>query len=166
MEACWEAARPPSSSALSPTQDHAQSTGRERFPARDAEDVLLDTVVCLQARDHLKFKPAVDLFPTDAHHQLPRYFTMTTDAFTLYWHREELPYLNSPWTFIAKAKVLNKIIADKVVAMMVIPGWRRHRCTLSGSAFVREALSYLSPSSLMPTDTSDLNPAGTHASAS
>ena len=65
----------------------------------------------------------MDLFATDAHHQLSRYVTSTTNAFTLDWHREQHPYLNPPWSYIAK--VLNKIIADNAVAIMVIPDWRR-----------------------------------------
>ena len=71
----------------------------------------------------MKFKPTVDLFAADAHHQLSCYVTSTTDAFTLDWHREQRPYLNHPWSYIDN--VVNTIIADKAVAMMVIPDWRR-----------------------------------------
>ena len=83
MEARWQASHLPSSSALLRPQAHAHLPARDRFQVNDAEDVLLDPVVFRQARDYLKLKPTVYLFATDAHHQLPRYCTMTTYAFTL-----------------------------------------------------------------------------------
>ena len=42
--------------------------------AHDLNDVMLDPVVFQRASRHLKFKPTVDLFANNIHHQLPRYF--------------------------------------------------------------------------------------------
>ena len=42
---------------------------------RDKDDVMLSPDIFRRARRVLKFKPGVDLFASDHHHQLPRYFT-------------------------------------------------------------------------------------------
>ena len=78
----------------------------------------------------LKFKPSVDLFANAAHHQLPRYFTIDprdrnaagVNAFSVSWASEKRPYINPPWVLISQ--VLQKIIAEKVTAMIVIHSWR------------------------------------------
>ena len=97
-------------------------------PALDREDVQLDPVVFHEAQRQLRFRPTVDLFANAQHHQLPRYFAPREDpnaahidAFTADWRAETRPYCNPPWKLIAQA--LNKIIADEVTVLMVIPDW-------------------------------------------
>ena len=77
----------------------------------------------------LKFKPSVDLFANAAHHQVPSYFTLDlhdrnaagVNAFSVSWAAEASPYINPPWVLIPQ--VLQKLIAEKVTAMVVIPSW-------------------------------------------
>ena len=96
--------------------------------AHDLNDVMLDPVVFQHAARHLRFKPTVDLFANNIHHQLPRYFSPTADAnaaginaFTQHWSREWRPYANPPWPHIAK--VLQQVVRQRVTIMMVVPEW-------------------------------------------
>ena len=95
---------------------------------RDKDDVVLDPKVFQRARRLMKSKPVVDLFASDFHHQLPRYYTMEDDrkaadkdAFKGNWLVENNPYINPPWLLIPKC--LEKIIADQAVVMFVVPKW-------------------------------------------
>ena len=76
----------------------------------------------------LKFKAGVDLFASDFHHQLPRYYAMEDDlkpawkdAFKANWLTEHNPYINPPWHLIPKW--LKKDIEDQAEAMVVVPKW-------------------------------------------
>ena len=92
----------------------------------DKYDVMLDHKVFQRARCLLKFKPGVDLFALDFHHQLPRYYAMEDDpkaagkdAITANWLTEYNPHINPPWYLISKC--LEKIIEDQAVVMFVVP---------------------------------------------
>ena len=94
----------------------------------DKDDVILDPQVFRHARRVLKFKPGVDLFASDFHHQLPRYYALEADpnaagrdAFTANWLLELQPYINTPWYLIPEC--LDKIRADQAEVMMVVPKW-------------------------------------------
>ena len=74
----------------------------------------------------MKFKPGVDLFASDFHHQIPRYYATEDDlkaagkgTFAANWLTVYNPYINPPWLLIPKC--LEKIIADKAVVMLVVP---------------------------------------------
>ena len=74
----------------------------------------------------MKFKQGVDLFASDFHHQLPRYYAMEDDpkaagkdAFKTDWLLELNQFINPPWHLIHKC--LKNIIEDQVVAMAVVP---------------------------------------------
>ena len=107
-----------------PIGQHSQSS-----QAVDLNDVMLDPTIFRQARKELNFKPSVDLFASDNHHQLPRYHTadpqdtkaVVCDAFKFNWLSELYPYINPPWDDIQAC--LTKIKHDKVKAMLVIPEW-------------------------------------------
>ena len=70
----------------------------------------------------------VDLFASDFHHQLPRYYAKENDhkaagkdAFKTDWLLEFNPYINPPWHLIPKC--LKKTIEENVVAMFVVHKW-------------------------------------------
>ena len=76
----------------------------------------------------MKFKPGVDLFASDFHHQLPLYYAIEDytkaaghDVINAKWLVENNPYINPPWLLIPKC--LEKIIADQAVVMFVVPKW-------------------------------------------
>jgi len=94
----------------------------------DPNDVMLNPLVFHNMRKVLKFKPSVDLFASEAHHQLPRYFSrfpdpkaVGVDAFKANWATERAIYANPPWPLVER--VLKKIQKEKVRAMVVVPDW-------------------------------------------
>ena len=66
----------------------------------------------------LKFKPAIDVFASKLHHQLPNYFSRDNkdvyaygiDAFSQDWSKENL-YINPP--FKQMNQVVQKLIREK-----------------------------------------------------
>ena len=93
---------------------------------------MLSPDIFRRARRVLKFKLGVDLFASDYHHQLPRYFTAEHDpkaagtyAFTVNWLMELRPYINPPWYLIPR--YLEKIQKDHAEVMRVVPKWEH--CT-------------------------------------
>ena len=95
---------------------------------RDKDDVMLDPKVIQRARRLLKFKPGVERFASDFHHQFPHYYAMEDDqmaagkdAFKADWLLEYSPYINPPWHIIPK--VLKKLVEDEATAMVVVPKW-------------------------------------------
>ena len=91
-------------------------------------DVKLDPRIFREACTRLKFQPDIDLFASDRHHQLDRYCSMNKDskayccdAFSVSWFKFR-PYINPPWELIDR--VLEKVIAEKVTCLMLIPLWR------------------------------------------
>ena len=113
-----------------PVSQTAQSTSdvSSVYVYNPRDDIMLDPRVFRAARKFLKFKPSADLFASAAHHQLPRYYSpfpdpmsAGTDAFAFCWQQERAPYVNPPWPLISRA--LNKIVNDRVKAMVVIPKW-------------------------------------------
>jgi hypothetical protein len=99
-----------------------------RLPKLNKHDVMLDPYVFRRVTRELAFKPSVDLFASDAHHQVPRYFSQYADpkaagqdAFQRNWAEETRPYANPPWPLISR--VLKKVITDKVRIMLVVPHW-------------------------------------------
>ena len=94
----------------------------------DCEQVKLNPTVFRQAISKLKFKPSADMFASDTHHQLPRYYSknydpkaVRTNAFSIDWNLEAYPYVNPPWSLIPK--VLEKVAKEQVRIMLVIPYW-------------------------------------------
>ena len=84
--------------------------------------------VSRRATRELKFKPGVDLFASDYHHQLSSNFTAEhdqkaagTDAFTVNWLMKLKPYINPPWYLIPRC--LEKIQAGQAEVMMVVHKW-------------------------------------------
>ena len=77
----------------------------------------------------LKFKPSVYFFASAAHHQVPRYFTTYphdrnaagVNEFSVSWTSDVSPNINPPWVLIPQ--VLQKLIAENVTTMIVIPSW-------------------------------------------
>ena len=93
---------------------------------RDKDDVMLDPRIFLRARRLLKYKPVVDMFASDFHHQLSWYYAMEDDpkaagkdAFKANWLAELNPYINPPWYLIPAC--LDKLVEDQAVAMVVVP---------------------------------------------
>ena len=89
---------------------------------------MLDPHVFRHTRRVMKFKPVVDLFASDFHHQLPRYYALKADtkaacqdAFAANWLLELRPYVNHPWYLIPK--YLQKIRKDQADVMVVVPKW-------------------------------------------
>ena len=95
---------------------------------RDKDDVMMDPQIFRRARPVLKFKPGVDLFASDFHHQLSRYYALEADpnaagrdAITASWLLELRPYINTLWFLIHKC--LQKIRQDQAEVMMVVTKW-------------------------------------------
>jgi hypothetical protein len=108
----------------------SKSNSSSRHTAKiDVNDVMLDPKIFRQARKELHFKPSVDMFANQNHHQVPRYYTadphdskaVGCDAFKYNWLSEMKPYINPPWDVIQKC--LAKIKHDQIQAMMVVPEW-------------------------------------------
>ena len=53
---------------------------------RDKDDVMLDPQIIRHARRVLKFKPGVDIFASDFHHQLPKYYALEADPNAAKWY--------------------------------------------------------------------------------
>ena len=66
-----------------------------------------------------------------------------TDAFTFCWQQERAPYINPPWPLISRA--LNKIVYDRVKAMVVIPKWPKSEWWSLFSRIILRAKTYTEP---------------------
>ena len=73
------------------------------------------------------FFPTADMFGSQAHHQVPRYFSeddtdpmaVGMDVFSSSWLAETAPYFCPPWTEITP--MLEKIVEDGIACMVVFP---------------------------------------------
>ena len=74
--------------------------------------------------------PCIDLFASNRHHQLPRYYSAYADdstalghnAFAYVWDPGVCLYVNPPWTLIWR--VLTKIAEDGSRVLLVTPHWK------------------------------------------
>ena len=74
-------------------------------------------------------KPAIDLFASARHHQLPRYYSVDRkdsraegyNAFNFLWTPDIMLYINPPWTLLDE--VMDKIIRDGSRCLLVTPYW-------------------------------------------
>ena len=72
----------------------------------------------------------IDLFASNRHHQLPRYYSVYVDdraalghnAFAYVWDPGVCLYANPPWTLIVR--VLDKIAKDGSRVLLVTPHWQ------------------------------------------
>ena len=93
---------------------------------RDKNDVMLKPDIFQQIRRSFRFKPGVDFFASDTHHQLLRYYALEKDpkaagkdAFKVNWLLEYQSYTNPPWVDISRC--LDMIQRDQAQVMMVVP---------------------------------------------
>ena len=74
--------------------------------------------------------PCIDLFASNRHHQLPRYYSVYADdstalgqnAFACVWDPGVCLYANPSWTLIGR--VLTKIAEDGSRVLLVTPHWK------------------------------------------
>ena len=78
--------------------------------------------------------PCIDLFASNRHHQLPRYYSAYEDdgtalgqnAFAYVWEPGVCLYATQPWTLIGR--VLTKIAEDGSRVLLVTPHWKEAPC--------------------------------------
>ena len=69
--------------------------------------------------------PTVDAFASKENRRFQKFWDTQINAFRQDWGRERLLWMNPP--FETLEEVVNKIIADKALAIIVVPEWPRRR---------------------------------------
>ena len=88
---------------------------------------MLDPSMFREACRRLNFKPDIDLFASQKHHQVSRYCSLYPDSnafcthvFTLDWSQFR-SYINPPWPMIPR--ILRYLVKCQARALVLIPYW-------------------------------------------
>ena len=66
-------------------------------------------------------EPSVDAFSSVKNKRFPFHWTIEDDAFKQDWNKQSLIWINPPFDLITK--VIDKLIADKAIAILLVPKW-------------------------------------------
>ena len=93
----------------------------------------LNRAILRAACRKLRVVPSIDLFASDANHQLNTWRTAEHDGFAMNWRGLDTPFANPPWNIAGD--VLIKAAREKVERMLIVlPVWERVVVALTDSA--------------------------------